>query len=150
MSECDSIPSENNDIQMANESHLLEEGKSNSIFMHHNEKRGACGGSMSAYNPIQQQGYVETMGNSIGTLMTMGNEILDTEGDDPINLFNNENFKTDSSLTRHGNVVNRRIIKKDFKKSNENNNNNKPFANHVKKMMISLVDKVDNSQKLKT
>ena len=144
MSECDSIPSENNDIQMANQSNLQEEGKSNSIYMHLTERHGACGGSMSAYNPMANQGYVETMGNSIGTLVTMGNEIIDTDGDEPISLLNDNNFKTDSSLTRNGNIINRRIVKKDFRKNIESLA--KPLGNHVKKLMISLVDVVDKNK----
>ena len=78
-----SIPSEKVDVG----DKVIDEGRSNSVQQQH---RGASGG-LTNYNA--GPGYMETMGDkSVANVLTVGNEILDTEENERYSLaFSNHN-----------------------------------------------------------
>lgn len=88
-----------------------EEGKSNSLLNNFGEHVHTCGG-LSNYNPRQ---YLETVGNnSIGTLVTLGNDQnMETEEAEQPNFL--ETMR-DSIASRQNKVINRRIIKRGVQK----------------------------------
>jgi hypothetical protein len=98
-SDCESIPSEKIDEYAQKDAEPYNEGKSNSVY--HSQiapNGGACAGYMSStfVPPAEMRGYLETMGNqSIGTLLTLGDEVFETDINDNRATTVLANFQTD-------------------------------------------------------